>query len=247
MAFDSPYNDADAGVDAQAPGTRRHVRLWYPIRTLVVDRVRVEMFGAHFIVTGWRERRGTALHYFTMVDGDRVELKGRTRPNSWRPIAGEPWRFALPPDAVAHREMVVERLAPKCSPDAEAWPGAGIERDLLEAWRIDRMIPDRERGWLREKVLWPPTSAAPGDWPSGISLGRNASSAEVSLWERTMALVAQAALSRTENHIVRLRARGYTWPTISLEAGMSQTKVQKVYREAVAKVREVVVRTKRAA
>ncbi len=238
-----PVAASDSDIDAPVPALQYLRRNWYRIEALVYDNQRVVLVGtAGYEMTGWRRRFVNVVRWYGLTpSGDTVELRGKTRPTLWRPIDETAWRWPLPEPATISTEQVWAK--PQVRADTPLQPPANatqqwrqVEADLLQAWRIDRLVPDRERAQLKVKVLWPPTSAAPGDYPTGITLGRNATAAEMTLWERMMGLVGRALLGADENRVVRLRANGYYWRSIGEQMRIGESEAKRVYRDAVRKV-----------
>lgn len=148
-----------------------------------------------------------------------VQIRGYDQPKYWWPL--EPLKRNAP---------VSPRIA---EPEIEPVQ-LPIEQRIATAWKVDRALPDRERGQLRVRANWPETGYEPGDYPPEAVTRWRPSPAELSDCMVVMRWVAK--LVAIERRVLRLKALGLTYRTIAEEISRDEKAAKRIYREAVANV-----------
>ncbi len=108
-----------------------------------------------------------------------------------------------------------------------------FEARLVFALKVDDAMPDRERAMLRVRIQWPATSAAPGDYPTGISTRFRPTRAQIDDWYDLMCGLRYAKLSREDKLVMRMKARGAPFRSIATEIRRNEARARTIYRAAV--------------
>jgi len=169
-----------------------------------------------------RAGRMVRAYYDASNPRNTVRIPSRDAPSLFRP----------------HVEVSRPR-APEPKPKLEAALDIGaelsaFEAQLLQACRVDDALPDRERGMLRVRILWPATSSAPGDYPTGISTRFRPTRAQIDEWFAVMNSLKGAQVSPEAMLVIRLYARGHKFRPIGERIGRSESRTRSIYRSAVA-------------
>lgn len=228
---------------------------WYPIASPPPRRVEVRLTGnGGYVVTGWLDLRMLqsvrVAWWFERVGRLMAPLErvlpqptGRRSPVAWQPLDASAWPYALP-DA-AQWPAFGPRWAPPRAPvivpeeppaDARS-PLDRFEARLLNAWRVDRALPDADRAKLRVRSQWPETRPGPGDYPPEQITRYRPTREDVADYLVVMAFIAR--LTRAERRVLRLKADGWGFLAIAhvlrQREGIDQDDrhVRRLYRTAV--------------
>lgn len=111
---------------------------------------------------------------------------------------------------------------------------AAFEARLHLAIRVDDALPDRERGMLKVRILWPATTRTPGDYPTGIATPFRPTRRQVDDWFETMSAISGVHLCWRSWLALWMRARGASFRTIATEVGRNEARTRTLYRTAIA-------------
>ena len=221
----------------------------------LAEGARATLIGRGWEVPGyWRwetTARGRRVRtYYDTSNPKRVQrIPARDAPTSFRLAPGDSAARSRPPDAGPSPAPIGQPTAYIRQPVAHVPTGlppptlespfdigaalAAFEARLLLAIRVDDALPDRERSLLRVRSLWPATTRAPGDYPTGIATPFRPTRAQVDIWLATMGAISGVDLDWRAWLALWMRARGASFRTIATEIGRNENRTRTIYRTAI--------------